>query len=1130
METWLSELGLHFKDIDEDFSNGYILGSILYRYNLQEDFGSFSSKPSYVDSNLTKVQATLERLNIKFAPARAKASEPGYMLKVLGQIYKALHNVSFTNLRPVRGKSAVPIARAKKNEMIENALKRFDEVRVRQSEKALKDEKKQLEQIRNGYMDERNRQIEKLQSNKLFMKKWETEGKGNWKSNQMRKTARIRHEENVMAKLAADIVQKKVENNLDHCTQVADGIKEFERNMIRLGIDHPPEQKDLKKKKIDIKTEALVTMAKIIERKTINQQATKEREVRQRNLIVEQRKNEKFDKYKKASARMWVSLRLVFSKQYTFGFVGIKKHAHKMRSFNDSLKNTEELLRKTQMTWGKIEEDRRKQIDEEEKAKKKVLAKEKHEIQSRIIQQKRTKMTAHIETCLPILDLVLEITEEASNYLKTHDKIPEKLWDNWLGLFKNNLPPTYKDPTLLKSYSLSNKDSLTGRNDKMQDLMDLTFAGIPEISPEAVNEYLECEGIWSYSKCVNNFLLGDILETIITIAYPKDPDPPLPEGPNYLPLKVILIGPGFSGKKTQTKKLQDNYGLKVVEMGKILEDAKKVAQRKAEMEDPKTKKKIVEEEPEIFVQACSETMGEDVAGRNKLFRARLRGMFGDVPKIEEEAKKILKKDEVKCQGFLVINYPTTIEEAIDLERQMSCFIHPSELPEPLSSIKAKEAMIIAKPSVKPLAAQRMFRSAWDLVIILDVDQSICVTRAVDRRIDPAGNIYNMTYNPPPDNILHKCKVVDKPTAAEVQEMYAEFSPHRETLLNWFSQFGNEFTTNLIHIRGTQNADAVFEIIKQKISGVLRDKSLNVTPNASNRDITVIKFEQAEELCRIWENIKSSYLDDAGKYIAFAEMHWNMFNGYLDQRKSEFLSFLQMPDEKASLFSEFKDYVHEVINSKSIFTSTEIATFNLQAEDLMDSIWDVIAHRKDQAIKKRQKIIDSSILPQQIAGICHIAMCLLQTELNKYYSIMNFVEKYYYYLDCRQLVQHPTPQLKINWEDWPDKSIGESLLKHLIISAKGFTLNLTEHAPETYIYLSRIENINKFALEAMKKYRKRSEELFIVLDEWICKAVELENKAMVSKVNDLKKVLSTRVTNETMEFPSNIDILLDLVNP
>ena len=688
------------------------------------------------------------------------------------------------------------------------------------------------------------------------------------------------------------------------------------------------------------------------------------------------------------------------------------------------------------------------------------------------------------------MDLLLEITEEGSSYLKTHEKIPEKLWQQWLVHFKNNNPPSFKE-----------NFQLSGRHDNIQEVLDYTFSSNPEFSIDLVEEYLFCKGRWSYKNFSNNYVLGDILETIIPIAYPDDPEPNMPEGPHFLPLKILLSGPAFSGKKTQAKKLQELYGLKIIEVPKILEDAKKVIQRRSEEESKK--KKNPEEEPEVFIQACLETLGEDELGRSKLIRARLRGIFGDTLKLEEEIKKTARKEEVKCLGYLLMNYPNTIQEATDLERHMSNFIHPSELPEPLAIIKKREALIIAQPSTKPPQPKKLYRSAWDLIIFLEADLPVCLSRAADRRIDVSGNVYSVSHNPPAENILAKCKPIEHPNQQEIKDMYQEFSLQKETLCHWFSQFGSKGVGNLLIIKASQNADAITEVLKTRIYTILKNKNTpDVSRSPSQRNITIISIEQAQILASDWENLKKTYLSQLSYNLSYIHIHLDMFSARLQHRKNEFLNFLQEPDEKAELFQTFKENLINTITSQPILTSTEIQQLNQSIEELTDDIWDVIVTRKDNAINKRQEIIDSSIIPQQIAGILHITMNLLQTEVCKYYKVINFIEKYYYFLECKEFFQKTIPIIEINWQEWNVNLIGYPILDYLITAAKNSVVNSSEHSPETYIFLAKIENIRNFAASSIEKYIKMAEEMYLLMDVWICKAVELENTVMVKMVKNI----------------------------
>lgn len=1083
MESWLSELGISVSSPDTDFSNGYLLGSILYRYNLQEDFGSFSTKPSYAESNLSKLSSTLSMLNIKLIPSKVLSNDPVYIKLILSKLFKALHTIQITSLKPVRGKSASTKSRPSRLDNLNPAQQRFDAIRLQQSEKALKDEKQQMEAIRQSYLKERQKQIDILKSNKMFMQQWENEGKKNWTKNQMRKTARVKHEENVNFKISNDKVQRKVEVNADHCLQVEDGILEFERNMIRLGIDHQSEQKDNKKKskKLDIKTEAMITMAKIKERKSISMQATKEREVRQRNLIVEQKKNEKFDQYKRASQRLAGVLIDILGKTYKFAFDTSKIYSKKLKTFANSLKNLEKINKAKEDTWGKIEKERQEKILAEEKLKKHFLPQEKLKFSQKFIGYRRETLNERFVKCKSIMDQIFDIAEEGASYLKSSDKIPEKLWNDWLDLFKLGLNPAFKT----QSEEISTKSD-------MQVLVQNMFTSTPEPNYSLINSYLTCTSNWSYISVANNHKLGDIIESIIPIAYPDDPDPPLPEGPHYMPLKLILLGPAFSGKKTQLKKLQENFGLKLIEMPKLLEDAKKVLERKADAEDPK-KKKVVEEEPEVFVSTCLETQGLDELGRSKLIRARLRGLFGDVPKAEEEVKK-MKKDEVKCLGYCLMNYPTNIQEAIDLERHLSCFIHPSERPEPVSSIKKKEALLIAKPSNKPPGPKKMFRSAWDLVILLDVDLKTCTTRAVDRRIDPAGNVYNMTYYPPPDNILPKCKTIEHPNAEEVREMYVQYETNKDSLIHWFSQFGTEYETNFIVVKSGMNIETVTELIKGKVSQILKYKSGSEF-NTKREEEGVVNLEQAKELALDWERLRKEYLEGLGQVLFYIDENLNEFDEYRSRVKQEFFEFLSENDEKIEIFHRIQDRINHVILNKGVFSSAEIVSLEQEIDEAADLMWDVTIRRKDLALIRRQEVIGNLILTQKTAGLMHLVCVLLQVEVNKYYQVINLVGKYNLFTDAKEFSIKTAPVLKIMWQDWSLDEIGLPLLKSLTDKAKMFCVKTDEHRLETQILLERIENISLFASERLRVYERGLHDMTEELDLWIKNLVKLENSAI-----------------------------------
>ena len=77
----------------------------------------------------------------------------------------------------------------------------------------------------------------------------------------------------------------------------------------------------------------------------------------------------------------------------------------------------------------------------------------------------------------------------------------------------------------------------------------------------------------------NNFLLGDAIEQVIKINYEERQKTKMPKTPNYLPLKLCLVGYPFAGKKTQAQKIKEKFGLDVFEMGALVEEAVTFAEK-----------------------------------------------------------------------------------------------------------------------------------------------------------------------------------------------------------------------------------------------------------------------------------------------------------------------------------------------------------------------------------------------------------------------------------------------------------------------------------------------------------------------------------------------------------------------
>lgn len=71
---------------------------------------------------------------------------------------------------------------------------------------------------------------------------------------------------------------------------------------------------------------------------------------------------------------------------------------------------------------------------------------------------------------------------------------------------------------------------------------------------------------------INNFLLGGVVETIIDLFYPEKREIVKPDVPSYMPLKLVVTGYSFSGKRTLCKFLKEKYGLEVLQVDEIIRE------------------------------------------------------------------------------------------------------------------------------------------------------------------------------------------------------------------------------------------------------------------------------------------------------------------------------------------------------------------------------------------------------------------------------------------------------------------------------------------------------------------------------------------------------------------------------
>lgn len=1132
VSCWLRDLDVEVSRFEDDFSNGYLLGMVLYRYGYQEDFGQFCNKQNYALGNIGKVQLALEKFDIRFDPHRIVNKEPGYAKKLLEKIYKALHAKHNNQQTAIKKRSISDTPLISKNTNPSNRLKRFDDFRIAQAELVLIKEQNQRDLSKQIKLKERNHQIETLNTNRSFVQSLKKEGIQNWLKNQQRKKNRLSHDLDIKNKFLNDKKHKQKSLNNSYIQSINEGIDEFEKNMVRLGIDYSGDRgKKIVKKNLAIETAA--TIAKIKENIIKNAEAAKERELGQREFIIEMKKNDIFEIYKKGSRIIFVRLEKLHKAYLEHAFFRIFAYFRKMKKAAEVEKNISMYQALVEEKWGDSIKKRQEELENLENIAKIDSQEKRKKFEKRLFEEKNKVFKKKLNICKPIVEDMIYIAENAFEYLSHNKKIPQDLWGKWLDEFK------------YKNESQSNNESNKKTHKKERK-------GFIETTKDGVENYIEGKGKWG--PLPNNYEFSDVLYHIIDVAFPLSQAQPMPPGPHYLPLKILLIGPMFSGKKSQAKKIAETFGLRVFEMTRIIEDAKKIMQKKPDPEDLK-KKKVPDEESEMFIQACHDASLQDEVGKSKLFRSKIRGIFGDARKPEqEEQKKLVKKEEPKFQGFILSGYPTNLQEAIHLERTLSGFVHPSEMSIETRDIKKKDEILLVKPRPKDIEPIKLYKSAWDLIIWLDLNENEAIKRAKDRRVDPAGNVYSLSVNPPPDNIMAKCKIIDKPSEDQIKVDYSNLSSQKKSLFQWFSQFGIKNVPIFHFCQASEAPDQVFDCVKSKIHEIL---SLKTSQLPSDSPVQP-KFSQisALKLYTSWDQFKTLYLGKLNKVFHVYSTLWNDFNNSLSSLKSIFFELISQEDQKILLTKNFVLEFNDLLSKKSIFSKHDSQVFYEKIDCISDELWDIVNQKKQIFIEKRKQMIHDYSLNDKLIEIFHIARDFYKAELMKHiYEIRimslygkicegydievndgdedmrnDFIkahENYKIILETKDFISKQELSYRKIGEFSKIKEDNKNQVKKIVkkierdfLSAVNQDLHQSE---EGKVYAFRVLKISQWAESKCHLFNKLADDAFNKLDQWITQYIQLQNEAINNFIKSLHESFARRL-QISYDFPKNSEIL------
>ncbi|XP_059172221.1 sperm flagellar protein 2-like isoform X3 [Physella acuta] len=598
---WLNdELHLSVKinqeSFAQEFSSGYLIGEVLHKYQLQNDFDQFSQSKT-ADSklnNFTRLEPVFLLLGIPFDITLARnimTEKHGAATQLLYQMYISLNNKKKANLTGVAMETMLPAAPAKLGVIESNMYKekKKDDERLKQATPRQTDLDLQALVLRfheNQIKLEQSAFREKFEEAERLYKKHQEEREAllarnrALKEKQSEMVAKINAATIYIPKPPPKHTMKSSGSHSDVKKREAEesikSINAFEEKMRNLPKDE--KANDSEKKNTlnwDVTNSVKQTrsatapkddyIGKIRKRLHEDSTAREEREKRRRKVLRDQMIAHETQEEARRE-EMMVNRLMRQSQQERRIAVQLLQARHE-----------KEIIRQNRLLMEKQYQERR-QKDFEEALDREAQMAELHRLEYAeqikadqqvhnmiAAQRAEERYTRHYNVCEEIVSDIVDFAYKVADYRELTSKLlPPKLMRDWKLLFTSGKPLFDKESS--KTDQITPEQLLEEERQRLLDEGDFM-------------EYKYMTGEWEPPAVSDikgppeeNPVVGHIVHRLFAMVHP--PTPPLvpPEFPPF-PIRACVLGKVFSGKSTVIKRLAEEHRLQVIVPEQLIQEA-----------------------------------------------------------------------------------------------------------------------------------------------------------------------------------------------------------------------------------------------------------------------------------------------------------------------------------------------------------------------------------------------------------------------------------------------------------------------------------------------------------------------------------------------------------------------------
>uniref|UniRef100_A0A3P8PNK1 Calponin-homology (CH) domain-containing protein n=1 Tax=Astatotilapia calliptera TaxID=8154 RepID=A0A3P8PNK1_ASTCA len=514
------------KTIAKDFASGYLMGEVLHKYQLQNDFNMFMKKDTSVSklNNFTRLEPTLQLLGISFDINTAQdliQEKQGAATRLLYQLYVSLEKnrkaeISGTMMEIMQPAGCASLHKKEHqiySDRLRQVVKRDTELKLQKISQHYEEKFQQfvvtppIEQKRQVKVQDEKRlkNIDKVGQSPIdFSLGSSSQGRdllGRGNKVMLQSSNRYIQE-----------IRKRLEENAIAC-------KEREKRQDRFLVEQ------LKVHEAQEEARREEQLVKRLTRQTQQEQrlATQLLQIRMQKEVI--REN-----------------RLFREQQY---------QQRRERDFQEALDREAALAQQAK-------------LDRAEEIKKEL------EFCNRIaVERTQRKYKKHFENCRGILEQIMDLATKVGEYrLLNGNRIPEKLMREWKELLFSGLP--LYEPVKDRQPGFGFREPL--------DTIELQKQEI--LNNQDYDEYTNMMGEWGWPEeavevklpVTNNDILGYIVQRLRNVVDPPITEPSSSLFPHFI-LKACVLGKFCSGKTTCLSKIAEAHGIYVLSTDTLIEEA-----------------------------------------------------------------------------------------------------------------------------------------------------------------------------------------------------------------------------------------------------------------------------------------------------------------------------------------------------------------------------------------------------------------------------------------------------------------------------------------------------------------------------------------------------------------------------